>query len=171
MKITKSQLKQIIKEELESVLNEKSFLASMYRDFGKKLASGGFAGKKSEPEGEYTQFGDPESVPDIEPSKLKQIRPSAYEFSDEPVGELSDEEFAKIASPEEKKQLSPRQMARTRLKNAKEKMRKARIAVKAELRKPENKGKNIYDLPKTPGSPRAMFAKAYTALKRAKKRM
>ena len=51
---------------------------------------------------------------------------------------------------------------------AKKAMRAARALVKAELAKPENKGKSIYDLDKSKGSPRAKFASAYKALKRAK---
>ena len=51
---------------------------------------------------------------------------------------------------------------------AKKAMRAARAAVKTELAKPENKGKSIYDLDKSEGSPRAKFASAYKALKRAK---
>tara|TARA_B100002019_G_scaffold284456_1_gene292150 strand:- start:420 stop:899 length:480 start_codon:yes stop_codon:yes gene_type:complete len=159
MKITKSKLKQIIKEELQNVLEQLDDEDPLVRQaLGPAFGMG--------PE-------DPEKLAPEEP-ELRASIPGVGDdvpvtASGEAIGQGQKQAAAERRAA--KAAAAARASKSNTLRNAKARMRRARAAVRAELRKPENKGKNIYDLPKTKGSPRLEFARAYTALKRAKKRM
>ena len=139
MKITKARLKQIIKEEINALKEQEDDEDPLVRQ-----ALG--------------------PAPGMGPEVPVVARPEIHDFDDEARAEEKPEPLT-FQQPAVFDFLKSN---RSNLKNAKARMRRARAAVRAELKKPENKGKSIYDLPKTAGSPRLEFARAYTALKKAK---